>query len=102
VKSSPSGLPLSSAELSEFARNTRQVVDGLFVATTPGRPSPQRADDDAHILDLSLAMLAAWDSTYWLVSAPDAWLGQFRQAFSAVHDEDLSRTPLRAWGPTPS
>jgi len=47
-------------------------------------------------------MLAAWDSTFWLVSAPDPWLDHLKHAFHDVHEEDITTTPLRAWGPSPS
>lgn len=102
VFASPTGLPLTFDELSEFARNTRQVIDGLFVATEPNAPPPERQAADAVILDQSAAVVAAWDSTFWMVSAPERWLEQIGQAFDDVHEEDMAATPLRAWGASPS
>lgn len=102
VFSSPTGLHLSFDELSDFARSTRQVIDGLFVATQPSAPPVQRDEADAAILEQSVAVVAAWDSTFWLVGAPDSWLRHLEQVFNDVHEEDITATPLRAWGPSPS
>ncbi|MBJ7518750.1 MAG: hypothetical protein JHC84_03540 [Solirubrobacteraceae bacterium] len=102
VFSSPTGLYLSFDELSDFARSTRQVIDGLFVATRPSAPPIQRDEADASILDQSVAVVAAWDSSFWLVGAPDSWLRHLEQVFNDVHEEDITATPLRAWGPSPS
>lgn len=101
VFSSPTGLPLSFDELSDFARSTRQVIDGLFVATEPSVPPPRRDETDAAILEQSVAVVSAWDSTFWLVGAPNSWLERLEQVFNDVHDEDIVATPGRAWGPSP-
>jgi hypothetical protein len=101
VFASPTGLCLSFAELFDFARSTRQVIDGLFVATQPNAQPPRRSDADATILDRSEVVVAAFDSTFWLLSAPDAWLDEIARVFNDVHDEDPN-TPLRAWGPSAS
>ena len=102
VFASPTGLPLTFDELSEFAQSTRQVIDGLFVATVPGNDPPRRTDADATILAQSAVVVAAWDSTFWMVSVPDTWLDQIKHAFDDVHEEDIGTTPLRAWGPSPT
>lgn len=101
VFSSPTGMRLSFDELSDFARSTRQVIDGLFVATQPSAPPIQRDAPDAAIVDQAVAVVAAWDSTFWLVGAPDSWLRHLEQVFNDVHEEDITATPLRAWGPSP-
>ncbi len=99
VLASPTGLPMSFTELSDFAGATRQVIDGLFVATLPGSPPPRRADADATILDGSEAVLAAFDNTFWLVSAPASWREHIARSFKDVEEEEPGATPLRAWGP---
>lgn len=102
VLASPTGLPMSFTELSDFARESRQVIDGLFVATVPGNEPPRRTDADATIIGLSEVVVAAWDSTFWLVVAPDSWRDHIARAFYDVHEEDPGSTPLRAWGPADS
>lgn len=101
VFASPTGLALSFDELSDFARSTRQVIDALFVATDADARPPARAETDAAILSKSVAVIAAWDSTFWLICAPDPWLERIEDAFENVHEADLDATALRAWGPSP-
>jgi len=96
VLASPTGLPLSFVELTKFARSTRQVIDGVFVAIDSTTRPPARTDDDAAIVEQSVAVVAAFDSTFWLVAAPDAWLEHAARTFTDVRWENVGDTPLRA------
>ena len=98
VFSSPRGLPMSFTELEEFAGSTRQVIDGLFVATERAAPPPLRTDDDATVLRNSEAVVAAVDSTFWLVAAPDSWLDRLAGRFDDVHWKRPGEIALRTWG----
>jgi hypothetical protein len=40
-------------------------------------------------------VLAAFDSAFWLVSAPDAWLGEIAGTFTDVREDDPG-APLTA------
>ena len=101
VFGSPTGLELSFAELSRFAAETIQVIDGRFLGRSRAAASPQRSDADVAILDESDVVVAPFDSTFWLISANDAALDHIARRFDAVSEEDPASTPLRAWGPTP-
>lgn len=98
VFSSPTGLSMSFRELWSFASNTGQVIDGLFVAYPEGAEPPQRTDDDRAVVGGSEMVVAAFDSTFWLVSAPDRVLSRVEESFRDVTEEDPGSTPLRAWG----
>lgn len=99
VLASQTRLALSFEELTDFAQSARQVIDGLFVATSPGARPPRRELPDADIVDQSVAVVAAWDSSFWLVSGPNSWLSRIAATFDHVHEEAIGATPLRAWGP---
>lgn len=78
-----------------------QVIDGLFVACVDDARLPRRSDDDLAILRAADLVVAAFDSTFWLVSATDPVLKRVEHSFGVVTEEDPASTPLRAWGPTP-
>lgn len=100
VLASPTGLGMSFAELSNFACETLQVIDGLFVATARNSEPPRRTDADATIVARCEAVVAAWDSTFWLLCAPDAWREHIMRIFDEIDEADLGSVPLRAWGPS--
>jgi hypothetical protein len=95
VLDSPTGRELSFAELSSFAASTMQVIDGLFVACVYDRRLPRRSDDDLAILSDADLVVAAFDSTFWLVSAADPVLKRVEHSFRVVTEEDPASTPLR-------
>jgi hypothetical protein len=100
IFSSNTGMHLSFTELREFGRRTRQVIDGLFVACVDTARLPQRQDPDATILAQAEMVVAAFDSTWWLISAPEHVLQRVGSCFPEMTEHDAS-APLRAWGPTP-
>ena len=101
VFDSLTGRKLSFADLSGFAASTIQVIDGLFVACASGAPLPVRSDDDLASLTGSDVVVAAFDSTFWLVSASNDVLARVERSFRDVTEEHPASAPLRAWGPTP-
>ena len=95
VFNSMTGLHLSFNELRDFARRTRQVIDGLFVACADPAELPQRQDSDDTILAHAVIAVAAFDSTFWLVSASDDVLRRVGSCFPDMTEHDGG--PLRAW-----
>jgi len=67
VAESPTGWQLSLDELVAFGEWARQIIDGLFVACTSAERFPVRSDSDATILERADMLVAAIDSTFWLV-----------------------------------
>jgi hypothetical protein len=101
VLESSTGLQLSFEQLSRFADDTTQVIDGLFVGCIEAAPRPRRHDADTAILSEAAMVVAAFDSTVWLVSASEPVLARIMRDFNAVSEVDPASTPLRAWGATP-
>jgi hypothetical protein len=62
---------------------------------------PEASSLQWHILDLR-EVVAAVDSSFWLVSGPDRVLDHLKTVFRDVTEQEPSSTPLRAWGPSPS
>ncbi len=100
VFASPTGLHFSLEQLREFARRTRQVIDGLFVVCSGAGQLPDRHASDEAILTQAEMVVSAFDSTWWLISAPDHVLRRVGSCFPGMDEAD-GKTPLRAWGRTP-
>jgi len=83
---SEDGVELSFSELEEFAGRVRQVIDGLFVGAQIN--PPRVTDTDDAILSRADMIVAAVDSWYWLVGAPEDVLVRVEQSFSSVTEED--------------
>jgi hypothetical protein len=94
VFESPTGFELSFEDLVTFAQACDQIIDGLFVGCPSSARSPARTDDDASILEASDMLVAAVDSTFWLVSAETAVVARVESAFDDVTD---ASPPLSAW-----
>lgn len=92
---SPTGFELSFEDLVTFAHACDQIIDGLFVGCVPSARFPARRDDDASILEAADMLVAAFDSTFWLVSADTAVVSRVEAAFDYVTD---AGPPLSAWG----
>jgi hypothetical protein len=58
-------------------------------------PFPARTGDDASILEAADMLLAAFDSTFWLLSADTTVVSRVETAFDDVTD---AGPPLSAWG----
>lgn len=101
VSAYPTGLHVSLAELRGLAAETLQVIDALFVASADAETLPSRHDTDHQILRRADLVVAAFDSSFWLISGPEAVLDGIVAAFRDVDEVDAASTPLRAWGPTP-
>jgi hypothetical protein len=98
VEESPNGLHLTFAELQRFATALQQVIDGLFVGNRPGHGFPSRDQSDAALIAEAEVMVAAVDSSFWLVSGPSKMLDRIRARFADVADVDPSEVTLSAWG----
>lgn len=99
VARSPRGWAgLNFSELVAFANGIRQVVDGLFVGIKPNAQPPTRADDDSTLLARSEVLVAAVDSSLWLVSAPDELLTRMTTSFAQVVPVDAESISLSTWG----
>jgi hypothetical protein len=94
IYGSSTGFELSFAELSAFAEACDQVIDGLFVGCASSAQFPARSDDDAAILEAADMLVAAFDSSFWLVSADTAVVSRVEDAF---HDVSDATPPLSAW-----
>jgi hypothetical protein len=97
VSASPTGLRLSFEELSAFADSTLQVIDGLFVGCKPGARFPTRADTDQAILGSADILVAAFDSTFWYLSAPAAVVSRAEAVFDDVVEVSRETVTLSAW-----
>src|SRR5436305_2091262 len=69
VVASPTGMHLTFEELEGFASRIRQVIDGLFVGCHRPNRLPRRGHSDDQILEHADMLVAAVDSTFWLVYA---------------------------------
>jgi hypothetical protein len=98
VIGSPTGMELSFEELCGFGERVSQVIDGLFVGCDPSARFPRRTDDDRAILENSNMLVAAIDSTFWLVSAADEVAARIERRFHAVTEEDPASAQLSTWG----
>lgn len=98
VDASPVGIDVTFAELAELASKTRQVIDGLFVAREQGAPALSRREEDHVILARAAMVLAAVDSTFWLMSAPAPVLERVETTFHDVRQQEPATTSLSAWG----
>lgn len=70
IERAPTGLPMTFDELRRLAADLLQVVDGLFVGCANADRFPLRTASDAEILGHADITVAAFDSTFWLASAP--------------------------------
>ena len=83
---SEDGVELSFSELEEFAARVSQVIDGLFVGAQVN--PPRVTDTDDAVLSRADMLVAAVDSSYWLIAAPEDVLVRVEQSFSSVTEED--------------
>jgi hypothetical protein len=98
VEQSATGLHVRYDELLTMSARLQQVIDGLFIGCRDPRDFPSRADPDEVVLARAEIVLAAVDSSFWIVSASAGVLDRFRARFEEVIDEDPSRISLSAWG----
>jgi len=96
VYASPTGLQVSFAELCTFAASVRQVVDGLFVGCADPAVLPRRHDTDPVIAERADCLVAAVDSSFWLVGGPDAVAERVDGRFRLVTEHDPATFPLRS------
>jgi hypothetical protein len=95
VFASPTGLQLTFGELTDFAARILQVIDGLFVACTDAASLPRRHDTDPVIAERADFVVAAVDSSFWLVGGPDAVLDRINERFRLVTEHDPETFALR-------
>ncbi|MEZ5102806.1 MAG: hypothetical protein R3C15_24045 [Thermoleophilia bacterium] len=93
VDARPQGWTIDFDELEVFARRFHQVIDGILVACTEEATLPVRADDDPTLVAKADMLLAAIDSSSWLVSAPEAVLARVEQRFRVVREVPLGDLP---------
>jgi hypothetical protein len=98
VVDSPSGWALTFDELTAFAAWVGQVIDGIFVGCSSPRRLPSRSDSDAELLEQADMLVAAIDSSFWVLSAPDRVLSRVEQAFQRVSDLAAGSVQLSTWG----
>jgi hypothetical protein len=84
-------------ELQRLAARLQQVVDGLFVACVRSDEFPSRADSDAVIIERAQIVLAAFDSSYWLVNGPDPMLDRLLAGFDRAAEMAPTEVKLSAW-----
>jgi hypothetical protein len=94
---SATGFKLSFEDLTAFAARVHQVIDGLFVGCERPSQLPRRSDNDLTILRKADMLVAAFDSTFWLVSASDDVLDRYPTRFRQVTEEDPASIRLSAW-----
>jgi hypothetical protein len=97
VEASPDGFKTSFDDLEAFAQKVQQVIDGLFVGCSHPNLLPRRSDDDKAIMAASEMLVAAIDSSYWLVSAPDEVLARYQSRFGDVTEVDVDTLGLSTW-----
>lgn len=98
VEERPMGLLCQYDELLRFVAGLQQVVDGLFVGCTDPARIPARDDTDAVVLARSDIVVAAFDSSFWIVGADDNVAARLRAQFEDVVTEDPEAVTLSAWG----
>jgi hypothetical protein len=98
VLNSSTGWRLTFDELCTFAAWVHQVIDGVFVACEAPERFPDRSDDDLTILEQADMLVAAIDSSFWLLSAPDPVLVRVEQHFRRVSELEPGSVPLSTWG----
>jgi hypothetical protein len=98
VEQSVTGLHVTYDELLTMSARLEQVIDGLFIGRSDPHDFPSRAESDEVVLARAEVVLAAVDSSFWIVSASAGVLDRFRARFEKVTDEDPSRLSLSAWG----
>jgi hypothetical protein len=101
VTAAPTGMQLSFDDLEGFAGRIRQVIDGLFVGCHRPNLLPRRDHADAEILARSDMLVAAMDSSFWLVSAQDDVLDRYERRFERVETVDVTDVGLSTWERTP-
>jgi hypothetical protein len=100
VAASSEGMQLSFDDLMMFGDRVQQVIDGLFVGCR--RPErPRRDQSDEEILARSDMLVAAVDSTFWLVAAPDEVLARYEPGFKGVETVEVTAVGLSTWGRKP-
>ena len=95
VFGAPTGFALSFADLASFAQACDQIIDGLFVACRSSAQFPARSDDDATILEAADMLVAAFDSSFWPVSADTTVVSRIEETF---HEVTPATPPLSSWG----
>jgi hypothetical protein len=98
VELAPTGLQMTFDELQRLAAGLVQVVDGLFVGCAAADRFPSRSASDDEIIEHAHITVAAFDSTFWLVSAPEAVLDRIHAQFERVSERDAFAVNLSAWG----
>jgi hypothetical protein len=98
VAGSPTGLELSFDDLAAFGSRVRQVIDGVFVGCRRPNALPLRSDDDVTVLGKADMLIAAIDSSFWLVSGADEVLSRVEVRFEKVTLEKSAEVQLSTWG----
>lgn len=98
VEQSPQGLRQSYDDLLGFVSGLQQVIDGLFVAAKEPDQLPARTATDAGVLESADIVLAAIDSSFWIVAAPSSIIRRFDGRFADVHPQDPEQVSLSTWG----
>ena len=97
VTAAPTGMQLSFDDLEAFAGRIRQVIDGLFVGCHRPNLLPRRDQTDAESLARAEMLVAAIDSSFWLLSAQDDVLARIERRFERVETVNVADVGLSTW-----
>jgi hypothetical protein len=95
ARTSPTGLHKTFPALRDLAEHMTQIIDGLFVGSAEEGRLPQASQPDVSIIEQADMVVAAIDSSFWLVAAPDRVLDRFAQTFSKVAEVDPVHAQIR-------
>ncbi len=95
VERSPTGMRFSFEELEAFASRVRQVIDGLFAGCRRPNRLPRRSHSDREILDRADMLIAAIDSSFWLVSADEGGARTVRDGFTGLRPSTSTMSASR-------
>jgi hypothetical protein len=98
VEASTTGLVLDFGALLRLVSGLQQVIDGLFVGCPDAGHLPARDASDQAVLDQADMVLAAMDSTFWVVAAPTDVIDRLRRTFDDVRTETRDSVTLSTWG----
>jgi hypothetical protein len=94
VEASATGLVLDFDDLLRLVSRLQQVIDGIFIGCRDADRLPTRYATDQALLDQADMVLAAVDSSFWVVAAPAEVVHRIRRTFSQVQTEKRDSVTL--------
>lgn len=90
----PAGVAVTFEELQSPAGTLDQAIDGLFVGLAEDAPAiPDNASSETESR-MATTLVAAFDSSSWIMGAPDTLLHRFRAGFADVRPRAHGEAPL--------